>query len=77
MLSKQLATNAVVSCSLQTSDEEVVVLETGKVLHRQQLHPVFGDWIGAILELSRSLKAMGSDVSCAACMHALCLVTRE
>lgn len=46
----------------------------GTVLHRQQVSSTFGDWLGGITELSKSLQAIDIDASAYACLSALTLV---
>ena len=46
----------------------------GTVLHRQQVRSTFGDWLGGITELSKSLQAIDIDASAYACLSALTLV---
>ena len=49
----------------------------GTVLHRQQVSSTFGDWLGGITELSKSLQAIDIDASAYACLSALTLVNGE
>jgi len=49
----------------------------GTVLHRQQVSSTFGDWLGGITELSKSLQAIDIDASAYACLSALTLVNER
>ncbi|XP_075533115.1 hormone receptor-like in 38 isoform X5 [Dermacentor variabilis] len=49
----------------------------GVVLHRTQCERIFGEWLAAIFEFSRSLHAMQIDISAFACLAALTLVTER
>ncbi|XP_018322473.1 probable nuclear hormone receptor HR38 [Agrilus planipennis] len=49
----------------------------GVVLHRQQCHRSFGDWLSAILEFSSSLHSMEIDISAFACLCALTIITER
>ncbi|XP_077543507.1 putative nuclear hormone receptor HR38 isoform X2 [Haemaphysalis longicornis] len=49
----------------------------GIVLHRTQCERIFGEWLAAIFEFSRSLHAMQIDISAFACLAALTLVTER
>ena len=61
----------------QTNDGRVI-LENGKVFHKNQLLPGFGEWIHSILEFGVQLHSqMTLDISSVSCMAALALVTRE
>lgn len=49
----------------------------GLVLHKQQCHRSFGDWLPSIIEFSQSLDTMQIDISAFACLCALTLVTER
>ena len=62
---------------VQPNDENKIIFETGKVYHKMQLVPLFGDWIASIIDFGLHLHGSGIDLSSMACMTALTMVTRE
>lgn len=57
------------------SDDTKMTFCNGVVLHKVQCQRSFGDWLNTILEFSKSLHALETDISAFACLCALTLVT--
>ncbi|GAB0094305.1 Probable nuclear hormone receptor HR38 [Sergentomyia squamirostris] len=58
-------------------DDTKMTFCNGVVLHKMQCQRSFGDWLNAILEFSKSLHALETDISAFACLCALTLVTER
>lgn len=59
------------------ADDSRLTFCNGVVLHREQCQRSFGDWLNTILEFSRGLHSLDTDISAFACLCALTLVTGE
>lgn len=57
------------------SDDTKMTFCNGVVLHKIQCQRSFGDWLNTILEFSKSLHSLETDISAFACLCALTLVT--
>lgn len=56
-------------------DDTKMTFCNGVVLHKVQCQRSFGDWLNTILEFSKSLHSLETDISAFACLCALTLVT--
>lgn len=59
------------------SDDTIMTFCNGVVLHKVQCQRSFGDWLNTILEFSKSLHSLETDISAFACLCALTLVTER
>lgn len=55
-------------------DDTKMTFCNGMVLHKVQCQRSFGEWLGTILEFSKSLHALETDISAFACLCGLTLV---
>lgn len=68
----------VLRLSYRSKPEDVrLTFCNGMVLHKQQCHRSFGDWLPSILEFSHILHQMEIDISAFSCLCALTVVTER